>query len=67
MIFLVEATWRAHTGDVDRQVCRRDVLQSRGVETVALIASVEPPSDDILGHASLHGVVIEPAPGATAA
>ncbi|MHB8294860.1 MAG: hypothetical protein ACYDH5_09615 [Acidimicrobiales bacterium] len=48
VIFMVEATWRVHTGDVDQQVCRRQVLQNRGAATVAIIASIEPPGKPIL-------------------
>ena len=39
VVFVVEATWRAHTGDVDRQAARRRILSERGVDAVAIIAS----------------------------
>ncbi|MHB8293160.1 MAG: hypothetical protein ACYDH5_00690 [Acidimicrobiales bacterium] len=59
-VFLIEATWRAHDGDIERQVLRRQVLERHGVDVIAVIASVEQPSERAWRYAAEHGVLVEP-------
>jgi hypothetical protein len=66
-VYVVEATWRVHTGDVDRQVARREILAGRGVDVVAVIASSEKPSDPVRRYASTNGVLLQNAQDADAA
>ena len=67
VVFVVEATWRAHTGDVDRQAARRRILSERGVDAVAIIASTEEPSEHVRSYATSNGVLLETALEAHAA
>ena len=67
VVFVVEATWRAHTGDVDRQAARRRILSERGVDAVAIIASTEEPSEHVWSYATSNGVLLETALEAHAA
>ena len=67
VVFVVEATWRAPTGDVDRQAARRRILSERGVDAVAIIASTEEPSEHVRSYATSNGVLVETAPDAHAA
>lgn len=62
VVFLVEVSWRPHTGDVERQVARRQVLLDRGVNALAVIASEEEASDLVQRLAADQGVVMEQAP-----
>ena len=67
VVFVVEARWRAHTGDVDSQAGRRRILSERGVDALAIIASTEEPSEHVRSYATNNGVLLETAPEAHAA
>jgi hypothetical protein len=60
LVFVVEATWRVHSGDVDRLVLRREILKKGGIEAVALVSSVEPPAGGVRRYAARQQVLIEP-------
>jgi hypothetical protein len=59
---VVEATWRVHSGDIDRQVARREVLSRRGVTTLAVVAAEEEASTAVRGRAQAAGIALEHAP-----
>jgi hypothetical protein len=59
VLLLVEATWRPHTGDVERQVTRRDVLAGKGVETLAVIVSRKAPTPAVARFAEANEVLVE--------
>ena len=58
VVLVVEATWRPHTADVERQVARRRILADRGVDAVAVIASVQPAGDVVRSRAEAAGVAL---------
>lgn len=58
-VLLVEATWRAHSGDVERQVRRRQILEAKGIEALAVILSVNSPVPDVHDQAERGGIVLE--------
>ncbi|MGH9067301.1 MAG: hypothetical protein ACRD0J_07415 [Acidimicrobiales bacterium] len=58
LLFVVEATWRMHTGDVDRQVARRRIFEAHGVEVVPLIASIVAPIESVADRAADNDVVV---------
>jgi hypothetical protein len=57
VVLLVEAKWRVHTGDIRRQVVRRQALVSRNVDTGAVIASIEEPADAVRRHGEADGII----------
>jgi hypothetical protein len=59
VFLLVEATWRPHSGDVERQVSRRDLLASKGVEALPVIVSKRPATESAWQLAKASGVVLE--------
>jgi hypothetical protein len=59
VLLLVEATWRPHTGDVERQVARRDVLVGKGVVAQAVIVSRKPPTPAVARYAEANGILVE--------
>ncbi|MGH9104689.1 MAG: hypothetical protein ACRDZX_02410 [Acidimicrobiales bacterium] len=59
VLLVVEATWRPHTGDVDRQVARRQVLADHGVESLAVIVATEPPTEAVEWYAAAKGVLLQ--------
>ena len=61
VLLVVEAVWRPHSGDVEREVSRRDVLASKGVETLAIIVSKRAATESVRRLAEASGVVLESA------
>ena len=61
VFLVVEATWRPHSGDVEREVTRRDILTSKGVETLAIIVSKKPATESVRHLAEVSGVVLDSA------
>ena len=61
VFLVVEATWRPYSGDVEREVSRRDVLASKGVETLAIIVSKKAATESVRRLAEASGVVLESA------
>ena len=61
VFLVVDATWRPHSGDVEREVSRRDVLASKGVETLAIIVSKRAATESVRRLAEASGVVLESA------
>ena len=61
VFLVVEATWRPHSGAVEREVTRRDILTSKGVETLAIIVSKKPATESVRHLAEISGVVLDSA------
>jgi cell division protein FtsB len=61
VFLVVEATWRPHSGDVEREVTRRDILTSKGVETLAIIVPKKPATESVRHLAEVSGVVLDSA------
>ena len=61
VLLVVEAVWRPYSGDVEREVSRRDVLASKGVETLAIIVSKRAATESVRRLAEASGVVLESA------
>ena len=61
VFLVVEATWRPHSGDVERDVTRRDILTSKGVETLAIIVPKKPATESVRHLAEVSGVVLDSA------
>ncbi len=59
VLLVVEATWRVHSRDVDRQVARCEILRNHNIPAVAVIFSVEPPSQELERYAATNGVFVE--------
>jgi hypothetical protein len=59
VLLLVEATWKPRTGDVERQVTRRDVLANKGVATIAVIVSRKAPTPAVARFAEANGAFLE--------
>jgi hypothetical protein len=60
-ILVVEATWRPHSGDVEREVKRKDILTSKGLEALAVVVSVKPADPSVRHLAENLWVVLESA------
>jgi hypothetical protein len=58
-VIVVEATWRAHTGDIDRQVERRAALSRHRVEVLAVVVATEPPAAGVESYAKVNGILLE--------
>ena len=61
VFLVVEATWQPHSGDVEREVTRRDILTSKGVETLAIVVSKRPATESVRHLAEVSGVVLDSA------
>ena len=61
VFLVVEATWRPHSGDVEREVTRRDILASKSIETLAIIVSKKPAAESVRRLAEVSGVVLDSA------
>ena len=61
VFLVVEATWRPHSGDVEREVTRRDILASKSIETLAIIVSKKPAAESVRRLAEVNGVVLDSA------
>ena len=59
VFLVVEATWQPHSGDVEREGTRRDVLASKGVETLAIIVSKKPATEGVGRLAKASGMVLD--------
>ncbi|MHB8295534.1 MAG: hypothetical protein ACYDH5_13110 [Acidimicrobiales bacterium] len=58
VLLLVEATWKAHTGDIERQVRRRDVLARYGAEAHPVIVSEAAANEQVRQMAGSSGVMM---------
>src|SRR5579875_2000037 len=61
VLLVVEATWRPHRGDVEREVTRRDILTGKGIEALAIIVSKKPATESVRRLAEVSGVVLDSA------
>lgn len=61
VVFAIEATWRPHSGDVERDVRRRDVLADKGIEALAVIVSIKTATEGVARLAEASGVALESA------
>ena len=59
VLLVVEATWRPHSGDVEREAKRRDILASKGVAAIAVIVSGKPATESVAGLAAASGVLLD--------
>ncbi|MGC8626214.1 MAG: hypothetical protein ACP5VR_01450 [Acidimicrobiales bacterium] len=59
VLVVVEATWRARSGDIDRQVAKLDILARHGAQALAVVVAMEPPSPSVAHLAKNRGVVLQ--------